>query len=111
MTTETDLPCKVTEQQPNRPRVWNKYHKNAPPDAVYIGRGSPWGNPFSHMPNSKAKSIVATREEAIELFEEALSESDKARIRRELKGKHLLCYCAPLPCHGDVLLRIANEEN
>lgn len=57
----------------DRPRVWNKHHKNAPADAVYIGRGSPWGNPFSHMPNSKAKSIVATREEAIELFEEALA--------------------------------------
>jgi hypothetical protein len=30
--------------------------------------------------------------------------------KRELKGKDLVCYCAPLACHGDVLSRIANEE-
>lgn len=31
-------------------------------------------------------------------------------IKRELKGKDLMCYC-PLhrPCHVDVLLKIANE--
>ena len=92
-----------------QPKVWNKHHKNALADAVYIGRGSPWGNPFTHMANTKATYIVKTREQAIKLFEEALSETGKALIRQELKGKHLLCFCAPKPCHGDVLLRIANE--
>jgi hypothetical protein len=29
------------------------------------------------------------------------------RARRELKGKRLGCYCAPKPCHGDVLARVA----
>ena len=34
-----------------------------------------------------------------------------AKVRRELRGKDLYCYCKPgQPCHGDVLLRIANEE-
>jgi hypothetical protein len=28
------------------PRVYNKHHGNAPADAVYIGRGSPYGNRF-----------------------------------------------------------------
>jgi hypothetical protein len=28
------------------PRVHNKYHNSAPSNAVYIGRGSPFGNPF-----------------------------------------------------------------
>lgn len=27
---------------------------------------------------------------------------------RELKGKHLLCYCAPQRCHCDAILRKAN---
>lgn len=34
-------------------------------------------------------------------------------IRRHLKwlrDKDLVCWCAPLPCHGDVLLRLANQE-
>ena len=28
------------------PRVYNKPHGDAPPGAIYIGRGSPWGNRF-----------------------------------------------------------------
>lgn len=28
------------------PRVYNKHHSNAPADAIYVGRGSPWGNRF-----------------------------------------------------------------
>ena len=27
----------------------------------------------------------------------------------ELRGGDLVCWCRPLPCHGDVLLRLANE--
>jgi hypothetical protein len=30
-----------------------------------------------------------------------------SRARQELKGKRLGCYCAPKPCHGDVLARVA----
>lgn len=28
------------------PRVWNKRDPNVPPDAVYVGRPSKWGNDF-----------------------------------------------------------------
>jgi hypothetical protein len=28
---------------------------------------------------------------------------------RELRGKDLACWYAPLPCHGDVLLDLANR--
>jgi len=27
-----------------------------------------------------------------------------------LRGMRLGCYCAPLPCHGDVLARLADGE-
>ena len=33
-----------------------------------------------------------------------------ARAKVELRGKTLGCWCAPKPCHGDVLLEIANER-
>lgn len=54
-----------------------------------------------------------TREQAVQLYEMYLDQlnpelADEARV--ELKGKDLVCYCAPKPCHADVLLRIANEE-
>jgi len=28
----------------------------------------------------------------------------------ELRGKDLICWCAPLPCHADILLELANQE-
>ena len=28
----------------------------------------------------------------------------------ELRGKDLLCFCAPAACHGDLLLRLANAS-
>jgi hypothetical protein len=29
---------------------------------------------------------------------------------RELRGKDLVCWCAPDACHGDVLLVLANAR-
>jgi hypothetical protein len=26
----------------------------------------------------------------------------------KLRGRDLVCWCAPLACHGDVLIRLAN---
>ena len=28
----------------------------------------------------------------------------------ELRGRDLVCWCAPEACHGDVLLALANEQ-
>lgn len=87
------------------PRVYNSYSDDVPDGAVYIGRPSKWGNPF----------VVGkpwTRAKAIEQFEQYIRANEwlMAAAKRELKGRNLLCFCAPEPCHGDVLLRIANEE-
>jgi len=30
------------------------------------------------------------------------------RALGELRGRDLVCYCAPRSCHGDLLLRLAN---
>lgn len=87
--------------------VVNKYHKV--PYDIYIGRGSKWGNPFSHMENTKAQFKVATREEAIEKYREWIMEQpDLLGSLDELKGKALGCFCHPKPCHGDVLAELAN---
>lgn len=71
---------------------------------VYIGRPSKWGNPFVIGRDGDRAEVIA-KYEAWLLSRPALMES----ARRELRGKRLGCYCAPLPCHGDVLARIANE--
>lgn len=83
--------------------------KRAPYD-VYIGRPSKWGNPFSHKPGTQAKYRVATREEAIRAYEEWIkTQPHLLADLKELRGKTLGCWCKPLPCHGDVLARLANE--
>ena len=80
---------------------------------VYIGRGSLVGNPFTHMKGkTKAQEIVLSREEAIEKYKEWIEKTDFLLddTIHELKGKDLVCWCSPLPCHGDILLEIANKE-
>ena len=86
------------------PQVFNRYHRNAPPGSVYVGRGTPWGNPY-------VIKIHGDRETVCKLFEIYLKNRSHliARIKRELKGKNLVCSCKPALCHGDTLLKIANE--
>ena len=92
------------------PTVYNK-HKPYPKEAIYIGRGSPFGNNYSHLPSAhtKAQFKVATRQEAIDSYITNLTGRDKAIAKYLLQGKDLLCYCSPLPCHGDYLMTIAND--
>jgi hypothetical protein len=94
------------------PRVYNKHHKDVPTDAVYVGRPTGWGNPFSHLPSTTARFRVASRDEAIEKYREWVLHPDRAilyyKIREELAGKDLVCWCAPKACHADIMLEIAN---
>lgn len=78
---------------------------------VYIGRPGPWGNPFSHMPGTRARHRVASRSEAVERYREWLLKQPTLlrRAKRELAGKVLGCWCKPKSCHGDVLLEVANS--
>jgi hypothetical protein len=78
---------------------------------VYIGRGrgSIWGNPFSHQEGTLAKFKVSTREEAISKYREWIKTQPQILSRLgELKGKRLGCFCKPLACHGDVLAEMAD---
>jgi Domain of unknown function (DUF4326) len=53
---------------------------------------------------------MAERLEGIEKFRRYLLGNEKLMGElHELKGKDLLCWCAPKPCHGDVLLEFANK--
>lgn len=87
-------------------------HCKKEPHDVYIGRPGPWGNPFSHLAKGAGEVKVATREEAIACYEEWLRQEPGMveRVRRELKGKVLGCWCSPQACHGDVLARLANDD-
>lgn len=90
-------------------KVVNIYHRT--PYDIYIGRGrgSIWGNPYSHMPGTLAEFKVATRAEAIVAYEAWLPSQPSLMLRlAQLKDKVLGCWCKPAPCHGDVLARLAD---
>ena len=67
-------------------------------NAVYVGRPSKFGNPFS-MSNEIYRDI------AIENFREYFYRSpelQKAAVE-ELTGKHLICWCSPKDCHATII--------
>jgi hypothetical protein len=88
--------------------------KSGEPFDVYIGRAhggrgpsfrrSDWYNPFQIGKDG-------TREEVIEKYERYLLEERPDLVERlpELTGKILACWCSPGPCHGDVLVRLAEK--
>lgn len=98
------------------PKVWNIRDPNCPPGAVYIGRamkgliilaetdtgnGSKWANPYKIDKSHTRKMVIQSYQ---------LWVADKIRSHEldieELRGKDLVCWCAPEPCHGDVLMEI-----
>jgi len=88
------------------PSVLNWHHLDeTPPDAVMVGRSSKWGNPF-HIGPDGSRATVIRKYRAYLLANPVLL----AAARTELRGRTLVCYCKPKPCHGDVLLEIANES-
>jgi len=96
-------------------------HCKKQPYDVYIGRGSKWGNPYTHIKDreTKAEHIVGSREEAIKMYREwIMLRPDLLSDLKELKGKRLGCYCVSHPishirenkvCHGEILLELINK--
>lgn len=81
---------------------------------VYIGRDfkdprgrGKWGNPFEVGKDGDREEMISKH---INWLNEPAQAELKAQIVPELKGKVLLCYCKPRPCHGDYLAAIANGE-
>ena len=66
-------------------------------------KGSCWQNPFKVDKDG-------TREQILKKYEEWLvQQKDLMSLLHELKGKNLACWCKPMDCHGDILLRYVNS--
>lgn len=85
------------------PRVYNKHHGDAPADAVNVMRPHPLGNMFKIGRDG-------TRDEVCDAYDTWLTErAQNGSVDLEpLRGRDLLCCCAPLRCHADTILRLAN---
>lgn len=85
--------------------VLNKRTDVIPKEAIYVGRPSKFGNPF-------VIGRDGNRTQVIEKYRRWLADQPDlvASIKRDLAGKQLACWCAPLACHADILAEIANNE-
>ena len=107
-----------------------------PPNTVYVGRPTQWGNPFAvgenamwlgltdlpfplptaRQPGEYDNAIrverIADRARGVELFRAFVAHYPHSSVAAvdQLRGKNLACWC-PLdqPCHADVLLELANR--
>ena len=79
-------------------------------DAVYVGRRRPsHGLAGSDFANPYRIGRDGTREEVIEKYRRWLAKQpDLLQRLHELHGRRLACWCAPEPCHGDVLVAFAD---
>ncbi|WP_245584710.1 DUF4326 domain-containing protein [Salipiger mucosus] len=106
--------------QMTRQRPWRRDH----PDAVIVARPSKWGNPYRVGVHGDAARCVDLYRHAAQggilnnftgapAIEELFAMQDVLRADLdELRGRDLACWC-PVdgPCHGDVLLELANRRD
>jgi hypothetical protein len=87
------------------PKVYNRKRDRIPQGAVFVGRPSKWGNRY-------VIGRDGTREEVIRKYELWLLRHPEimAEMREKLAGRDVVCFCAPLPCHGDIILKYANRK-
>lgn len=117
---ETQHPVRV---QRKRTRGWKM-----PPNTVYVGRPTVYGNEFKAgdihpyalpgnltTPADVAKMTIDAQG-AVDLYRLGVATAGLLLGERpafpELRGKNLACWCAlDQPCHADVLLELANARS
>jgi len=94
-------------------------------DDIYIGRPTPLGNRWSHLSKSRAEIQVETRKDAVRCYKAWLPKAyvghldvrtyiNKIVEKARAGDVNLVCWCAPMACHGDVIKafveKISNDE-
>lgn len=121
----SDMPKRI---QRSRAKGWRM-----PPSAVYVGRGSRWGNPWrvKQTPNGEWWCFIPSRRGikgpfadkhmatlvAVAAYRRAITHPLEGAVElafgpetiARLRGRDLACWCRlDQPCHADVLLELAN---
>lgn len=76
-----------------------------PEGSVRIDRQSKWGNPFRIRVDGNRQTVIQKYRDWIP------NQPELMKSIHELRGKDLACWCSPFPCHGDVLLEMANPPD
>lgn len=86
------------------PKVYNIQMGRVPKHAVLVDRSTVWGNPY-RMRGEDTRDTVITQ---FEIYAMRRMQEEPEWLT-PLKGKDVVCHCAPKRCHGDILVRLANE--
>lgn len=98
------------ENGPVRVQLSRRRGWKMPMNTVSVARPGKYGNPH-RVGFCPVCGVEHTREEAIAEFRAEIEANRELqeRIREELSGKNLACWChLNEPCHADVLLKVAN---
>lgn len=110
----TDTPALVrpTRIQRRRTKGWRM-----PEGAIYVGRGTQWGNPFRVYGDQTHAVVVSKYRYEIMQMNGGIVGFNRFWVKQHLRGKNLACWCPlvdkdgnPVPCHADVLLELANRD-
>lgn len=87
-----------------------------PENTVSVTRPGRWGNHFKVGIDGTAVEVVEKfRNHVLQFWNTLIIVDDEQvtvgrNIKNQLKGKNLACFCkVGEPCHGDVLLELANS--
>lgn len=109
----------ASDKKPRRVQRKRTKGWKMPPNTVYVGRPSKYGNPFYNRDATPADKRTLTYGFQLHLEEhggirrtykgkETFTSIDE--IKLDLMGKNLACWCKKdEACHADILLKIANE--
>ncbi len=90
------------------PTVVNRHHfanhDEIPPPWIYIGRGTPLGNPYLLKDHGEERCMRLYKKWLWEHIQKR-NERILAELRRITPRHRLACSCAPRPCHGDVVVQ------
>ncbi len=100
---------KAQDKFMERTTVVNFHHiEQLGPNDVYIGRAGKgfkgtYGNPF-HGPN-REDNIYRYKD----WFYKQIEQPRFKELIERLRGKRLVCFCAPKWCHGDIIAYYLND--
>lgn len=83
-------------------------HLKRDPYDVRIDRATAWGNPFVLGRDGDREEVLDKYTRWVTLSNDFSAVWVRQNVHT-LRGKTLGCWCAPNTCHGEVLLRLAEQ--
>ena len=85
-----------------RMRILNRRNYSTLPEgAIPVSRGTPFGNPFLIGRDGDRKEVI---DKYRIWFHRRLKNEQFKKDVIKLLGHDLVCWCAPLPCHAQVIV-------